>query len=169
MIPKGSDEKFVAKIVYFTRQRRNPMDFTVRHFAGTLLFLLCVCREKCCLYVCLRKKSLFEVGASVLRFFCRYPRILLLVCALIYMYHCYSGDVKYHAKDFLEKNKDVLAEALLDQMNLSSIPMLVAAPEPEAAAAQSGGMLCVCSVCSVCMHALFVVCRCVCYVLPALR
>ena len=46
VVPKGSDEKFVAKLnqifdennatksVYFTRQRRNPLDFTVRHFAG---------------------------------------------------------------------------------------------------------------------------------------
>jgi len=50
--------------------------------------------------------------------------------------------VTYHAKDFLEKNKDVLAEALLDQMNLSSIPMLVTVPEPEAAA-QAGGECCV--------------------------
>ena len=55
MVPKGTDEKFVAKLnqifdennatksVYFTRQRRNPLDFTVRHFAGTyacLPFLL---------------------------------------------------------------------------------------------------------------------------------
>ena len=39
----------------------------------------------------------------------------------------------YHARDFLEKNKDVLAEGLLDQMNLSSIPMLVTVPEPEPA------------------------------------
>ena len=53
VIPKGSDEKFVAKLnqifdesgatksVYFTRQRRSPMDFTVRHFAGGCIAMLC--------------------------------------------------------------------------------------------------------------------------------
>jgi myosin heavy subunit len=49
-MPKGSDEKFVSKLnqifdenaatksVYFTRQRRSPMDFTVRHFAGDVTY-----------------------------------------------------------------------------------------------------------------------------------
>ena len=92
-MPKGSDEKFVSKLnqifdenaatksPYFGRNRRSPMDFTVRHFAG---------------------------------------------------------DVMYNAKDFMEKNKDSLAESLLEQMQQSSIPMLVSPPEPVDAAAKGG-------------------------------
>jgi myosin heavy subunit len=49
-MPKGSDEKFVSKLnqifdenaatksLYFVRQRRSPMDFTVRHFAGDVTY-----------------------------------------------------------------------------------------------------------------------------------
>ena len=49
-MPKGSDEKFVSKLnqifdenaatksVYFARQRRNPMEFAVRHFAGDVVY-----------------------------------------------------------------------------------------------------------------------------------
>lgn len=92
-MPKGSDEKFVSKLnqifddnaatksPYYVRNRRSPMDFTVRHFAG---------------------------------------------------------DVMYNAKDFMEKNKDALAEALLEQMQQSSIPMLVSPPEPAETTAKGG-------------------------------
>jgi myosin heavy subunit len=92
VMPKGSDEKFVSKLnqifdenaatksIYFARQRRSPMDFAVRHFAG---------------------------------------------------------DVTYCAKDFMEKNKDALAESLMEQMQTSTIPMLVTA-EPAVAENTSG-------------------------------
>ena len=76
VIPKGSDEKFVAKLnqifdesnatksVYFTRQRRSPMDFTVRHFAGTcekFVYAVCVVKDVIC-FVCYVYVSLCEVG-----------------------------------------------------------------------------------------------------------
>lgn len=49
-MPKGSDEKFVSKLnqifeenastrsVYYLRQRRAVLDFTVRHFAGDVTY-----------------------------------------------------------------------------------------------------------------------------------
>ena len=138
-MPKGTDEKFVAKLnqifdennatksVYFTRQRRNPLDFTVRHFAGTVIFVLppfiiCVA----CVYLNSRLYMQLYQHTSQSSQFNRNSFLS-------------AGDVTYHARDFLEKNKDVLAEGLLDQMNLSSIPMLVTVPEPEPA-----GEFCVC-------------------------
>lgn len=78
-MPKGSDEKFVSKLdtffdehtatrsVYFSRVRKNPLEFTVRHFAG---------------------------------------------------------DVTYNARDFMEKNKDALAEGLLALLQRSTVPLL---------------------------------------------
>jgi myosin heavy subunit len=57
VMPKGSDEKFVSKLnqifdenaatksLYFVRQRRSPMDFTVRHFAGDVTYNAKVCRS----------------------------------------------------------------------------------------------------------------------------
>lgn len=45
--------------------------------------------------------------------------------ALDFVVRHFAGDVTYHAKDFMDKNKDVLAEALLQQVRSSSIPFLV--------------------------------------------
>lgn len=92
-VPNGTDQKFVAKInqvfddakatksEYFSRNKRSPLEFTVKHFAG---------------------------------------------------------DVGYNATDFLEKNRDALAEALLAQMQSSTIDFLHN-PEPEAAAGAGTG------------------------------
>lgn len=93
-IPKGTDEKFVSKLnqifdenagtksIYFGRNRRSPLDFTIRHFAG---------------------------------------------------------DVTYDATNFMEKNKDALAESLVSQMQGSSISMLHSADEAAAAASSGAG------------------------------
>ncbi len=51
----------------------------------------------------------------------------------------FAGDVTYDATDFMEKNKDVLADALVAQMQASTIPMLHAKEDPEEAAAKAGG------------------------------
>lgn len=75
-MPKGSDEKFVSKInqifdentttksVFYQRNHKSPLLFTIRHFAG---------------------------------------------------------DVHYNAKDFLEKNRDTLAESLLQLVQRSTV------------------------------------------------
>ena len=95
-MPKGSDDKFVSKLnqvfdentntrsLYFSRNRRNPLEFAIRHFAG---------------------------------------------------------DVMYNAQTFMEKNKDALAEGLVELLQQSSISMLRATEEDSqgATAGTSGG------------------------------
>jgi myosin heavy subunit len=78
-VPKGSDEKFVSKInqifdentntksLFFQRNHKTALSFTIRHFAG---------------------------------------------------------DVHYNAGGFLEKNRDVLAESLMNLLQTSSISMI---------------------------------------------
>lgn len=78
-IPKGTDEKFISKLnsifdenpntksIYYLRNRKNPMIFTVRHFAG---------------------------------------------------------DVQYNVVNFLDKNRDSIAESLLSLIQTSTLPMI---------------------------------------------
>ena len=92
-VPQGSDEKFVSKLnnvfeeststksAYFVRNRRSPLEFTVKHFAG---------------------------------------------------------DVMYNATNFMEKNKDALADSLLNLLQTSTIQLLVTSDESAAAASAAG-------------------------------
>ena len=87
-VPQGSDEKFVSKLnnvfdessatksSYFARNRRSPIEFTVKHFAG---------------------------------------------------------DVTYNATSFMDKNKDALADSLLNLLQSSPISLLLAGEETSSA------------------------------------
>ncbi len=99
-VPKGSDEKFVSKInqifdenantksVFYVRNNKSNVAFTIRHFAG---------------------------------------------------------DVHYEATNFLEKNRDAIAESLMNLLNTSNVTILtqtitpINASGPAAADAGAGG------------------------------
>lgn len=51
----------------------------------------------------------------------------------------FAGDVSYHAKDFMDKNKDALSEALLQLVRSSSIPLLVPVETGDGSGSSGGG------------------------------
>lgn len=94
-MPKGSDEKFVSKLnqifdenaatksLYFVRQRRSPMDFSVRHFAGDVTY-----NAKVCVFVCVR----------VLTSACVCLRTGWVYCLLLSANSCSSGAAVFTVK-----------------------------------------------------------------------
>jgi len=51
----------------------------------------------------------------------------------------FAGDVSYHAKDFMDKNKDTLSEALLQLVRSSSIPLLVPVETGDSSSSSGSG------------------------------
>jgi len=124
-MPRGSDKKWIqnvdathkkSKPYIIPKPRRDPLAFTIAHYAGTFLISLTLfdvreCREILSLSFSL---SLSLSLSHTHTFFKRHSHVFN-----------YVGTVNYTAEEFLQRNKDPLHDDLADCMTSSSSKLLV--------------------------------------------